>query len=185
MPIKDPEVRRKYFRELMRERRAGTPKRAKPEAAEIERLRNENQRLQAELAALRRRDPSRLPETVTELQAQRRAFEEAKKAKRAAGATRAAENYAGVDEATLQERLQRAELLHKADQTRIRNLTGKVRVLQAMLNEKPTQMPKRLHQQVLNFLHPDRAGSDEVMHKRLQRCFQEFSAIKFKFPPED
>jgi hypothetical protein len=34
---------------------------------------------------------------------------------------------------------------------------------------------------VVGLLHPDRAHSDEPMRKKLEKCFQEFSVIKFKF----
>jgi hypothetical protein len=46
-------------------------------------------------------------------------------------------------------------------------------------------MSKALRWQVLSLLHPDRAHGDESMHKRLESCFQQFSAIKFAFLVED
>jgi hypothetical protein len=45
-------------------------------------------------------------------------------------------------------------------------------------------MSKELHRQVLGWLHPDRAGSDEAMRKKLDKCFKAFSVIEFKFPPD-
>ena len=49
MPIKDPDRRREYFKQLMRKRRAGKPSKA----ATIEALRAEIDRLRHELEAAR------------------------------------------------------------------------------------------------------------------------------------
>jgi hypothetical protein len=44
--------------------------------------------------------------------------------------------------------------------------------------------PSELHRQVLGFLHPDRAHGDEALRKKLEKCFQEFSKVKFTFADE-
>jgi hypothetical protein len=75
-----------------------------------------------------------------------------------------------------------AEKLLQARNAEIRNLMGR---LSWLANEEPLKMSKALHRQVLSLLHPDRAHGDEAMRRRLESCFQQFSAIKFAFPAED
>ena len=69
--------------------------------------------------------------------------------------------------------------------TRIKNLTLTVHLLVQERNAKPPKLSKRLHRQVLGLLHPDRAPDDEALRKKLERCFQEFSVIKFTFPADE
>ena len=82
------------------------------------------------------------------------------------------------EEATLLERFERSEKQLVASKTRIKNL-------KAMLDAKLPMMTKRLHRQVLGLLHPDRALDDEAMRKKMEKCLQEFSVIKFKFPDNE
>ena len=74
------------------------------------------------------------------------------------------------------------EKLLQARNAEIRNLKGR---LSWLANKEPLKMSKALRWQVLSLLHPDRAHGDESMHKRLESCFQQFSAIKFAFLVED
>ena len=82
----------------------------------------------------------------------------------------------------LRDKMECAEKLLEARNAEIRNLKGR---LSWLANKEPPKMSKALHRQVLSLLHPDRAHGDEVMRKRLESCFQQFSAIKFAFPAED
>jgi hypothetical protein len=75
--------------------------------------------------------------------------------------------------ARLRDLVERAGKLLKARNAEIRNLKER-------LNTEPL-MSKALHRQVLSLLHPDRAHGDEVMRKRLEKTFQEFSAVRFVF----
>jgi hypothetical protein len=56
MPFKDPEVRRRYFRELMRRRRAGQQAKPKPSAPAADTVKDARIReLEAELAQAHKR----------------------------------------------------------------------------------------------------------------------------------
>jgi hypothetical protein len=81
----------------------------------------------------------------------------------------------------LRERLHRAEELLQARNTEIANLKAKVRYFEQQ-SPRP-RMTRSLHRQVLSLLHPDRAHQDEALRKKLEKCFQEFSAVTFTFPP--
>jgi len=81
----------------------------------------------------------------------------------------------------LREKLHRAEELLQARNTEIANLKAKVRYLEEQ--PPPPMMTRSLHRQVLSLLHPDRAHRDEALRKKLEKCFQEFSAVTFTFPP--
>jgi hypothetical protein len=83
---------------------------------------------------------------------------------------------------TLREKLQQAEKLLKARNTQIKNLSQR---LNSLANNRSPKMSKQLHRQVLSLLHPDRAHGDEAMRERLEKCFQEFSVVKFAFPEDD
>jgi hypothetical protein len=72
--------------------------------------------------------------------------------------------------------------LLQARNAEIRNLKGR---LSWLANKEPLKMSKALHRQVLSLLHPDRAHGDEAMRERLEKCFQEFSVVKFAFPEDD
>jgi hypothetical protein len=151
---------------------------------ELIEARAEIDRLRKELIAARKPPP--LPETAEEMLAQQKVFREEQKAKRAAKRAAdkalAAELYADDDKPTLQEKLKRAEHLLAARNILIKNLQMKVRCFE---NSSPPRMSKRLHRQVLGWLHPDRAHGDDGQRKILERCFQDFSSIKFTFPPDD
>ena len=180
------EQMREYMREYMRKKRkAANDGLVKPANEEVTALKARIAQLDAELAAARaaRRpvDPPPLPRTVEELKAARAAADEARKIKRAAAKAAAVEKYAAEDEPTLQERLYATERQLAAEKTRTRNLTSKLRALQADLSQKPPRMSKRLHKQVLALLHPDRVISSDPLNKKLERCFQEFSAVNFTF----
>jgi chromosome segregation ATPase len=82
----------------------------------------------------------------------------------------------------LRDKVECAEKLLDSRNAEIRNLKGR---LSWLANKEPLKMSKALHRQVLSLLHPDRAHGDEAMRKRLESCFQQFSAIKFAFPAED
>lgn len=133
---------------------------------EVERLRREVERLRSVNDALR--------QLYQEKQARR--------AKVAAADRVAAETYANDDRVTLLERLLKAEKQLAANRTRIKNLEEKVYWLR---DHSPPRMSKQLYRQVLGLLHPDRAHGDEAMRQKLERCFKEFGAIKFTFPPKD
>jgi hypothetical protein len=85
-------------------------------------------------------------------------------------------------EKTLEKFVECAVKLLQARNAEIRNLKGR---LSWLANKEPLKMSKALHRQVLSLLHPDRAHGDEAMRRRLESCFQQFSAIKFAFPAED
>jgi hypothetical protein len=85
-------------------------------------------------------------------------------------------------EKTLEKFVECAVKLLQARNAEIRNLKGR---LSWLANKEPLKMSKALHRQVLSLLHPDRAHGDEAMRKRLESCFQQFSAVKFAFPAED
>jgi len=102
----------------------------------------------------------------------------ARKAKTAAADEAAAEQYADDDRATLLEKLVHADKQLAASKVRIKNLEAKVRYF---TDRSPPRMSKRLHRQILGWLHPDRAHGDDAQRERLEKCFQEFSAIKFTF----
>jgi predicted nuclease with TOPRIM domain len=74
----------------------------------------------------------------------------------------------------LHDLVKRVEKLLKARNAEIRNLKER---LSSLENKEPL-MSKALHRQVLSLLHPDRAHGDEAMRKRLEKAFQEFSAVK-------
>jgi dynactin complex subunit len=84
-------------------------------------------------------------------------------------------------EKTLEKFVECAVKLLQARNAEIRNLKGR---LSWLANKEPLKMSKALHRQVLSLLHPDRAHGDEAMRKRLESCFQQFSAIEFAFPAE-
>jgi hypothetical protein len=84
-------------------------------------------------------------------------------------------------ERTLEKFVECAVKLLQARNAEIRNLKGR---LSWLANKEPLKMSKALHRQVLSLLHPDRAHGDEAMRKRLESCFQQFSAIEFAFPAE-
>ena len=81
----------------------------------------------------------------------------------------------------LRDKVECAEKLLDSRNAEIRNLKGR---LSWLANKEPLKMSKALHRQVLSLLHPDRAHGDEAMRKRLESCFQQFSAIEFAFPAE-
>ena len=84
-------------------------------------------------------------------------------------------------ERTLEKFVECAVKLLQARNAEIRNLKGR---LSWLANKEPLKMSKALHRQVLSLLHPDRAHGDEAMRKRLESCFQQFSAIEFAFPAQ-
>src|SRR5664279_4126265 len=95
------------------------------DSADLIAARAEIERLRAELAAQHsrgRREPPPLPDTVEGMIAQRKAGEQRKAEERKAKRAAAAAAVPAEDEATLQDKLQRAEQLLKARQTRIQNL---------------------------------------------------------------
>jgi DNA repair exonuclease SbcCD ATPase subunit len=151
---------------------AGAPSSDSPELIEarkeIERLRKENAALRAQKAR------PLLPTTVEEMLAAKRAVEEARKAKRTAARAAAP----AEDEATLQEKLRQAEKQLAANKTRIKNLNAKLQVLS--FNPPPPRMSRWLHRQIRASVHPDNARDDTAKLK-LNRCSQEFNAIKFEF----
>jgi hypothetical protein len=184
------DARRNYQRAYMARRRAAVKAHAKPTEApaqqqtDVAALKDRIRVLEADLArerAAQKANPPPLPRTVEEMLAAKRTHQEALKAKRAAARAAASETPA-EDEATLQEKLHHAEKLLAVNKTRIKNLVAEVRFLSAWA---PPRISRRLHRQVLGFLHPDRAHKDDAMRKRLERCFQQFSVIKFTFPPDD
>jgi hypothetical protein len=130
---------------------------------EIERLRSDNAALWA-------------------LHTTRQAKTAARKAKTAAADATAAEKYADDDRATLLEKIVQADKQLATGKTRIKNLELKVSWLQERF---PPRMSRQLYRQVLGFLHPDRAHNDEEQRLKLEKVFQEFSVIKFTFPPPD
>lgn len=105
----------------------------------------------------------------------------ARKAKMAAADAAKAEMYADDDRAALIEKLVQADKQLMANKTRIKNVVRRLNYLAAT---KPP-MTKRLYRQVLASLHPDRAGKDEELRQTMTKYFQEFSAVKFTFPPDD
>ena len=97
-------------------------------------------------------------------------------------AARAARAASVQQEAALdmsREKLDRAEELLKARNTEISNLEATIRRLE---EQSPPRMSRSLHRRVLGLLHPDRAHDDEELRRKLEKCFQDFSAIKFTFP---
>jgi hypothetical protein len=143
---------------------------------EIERLRSENAALKTQAQDARQQGFQDAMTAFHGARAAQEAEAEARKGKRAAAheaAKKAAANLSADAEKTLIEKLEHAERLLKARTTEVKNLKQK-------LHWTPPPMTKRLHRQVLGLLHPDRAHNDEAMRKRLERCFQEFSAIEFK-----
>ena len=88
---------------------------------------------------------------------------------------------------TLRKKLDRAEGLLEVRNTEIANLEATVRHLEAtalrhLAEQSPPKMSRSLHRRVLGLLHPDRAPDDEELRRKLEECFQDFSAIKFTFP---
>jgi hypothetical protein len=77
----------------------------------------------------------------------------------------------------LRDQLHRAEELLQDRNTEIANLKAKVRYFE----QQSPRMTRSLHRQVLGLLHPDRAHRDEALRKKLEKCFQEFSAVTFTF----
>jgi hypothetical protein len=122
--------------------------------------------------------------------AQRAYYEEmlarraARKAKTAAADQAAAEKYADDDRVTLLEKLVQADKQLAASKSRIKNLDAEIvwfrRERQKIMT--PSRMSRQLHRQVLGWLHPDRAHNDEEQRRKLNKVFQEFSAIEFTFP---
>jgi DNA repair exonuclease SbcCD ATPase subunit len=171
--------RQRAFRARLREKQPGSP--PPPPPHETAALRARIAQLEADLAAAaagRRPDP--LPKTPEELLARAAHLREEQKARRAAAKALAAEKYADMDEKTLQERLESIERQLAAARTEIKNLKAKVRYLS---QKSPPLMTKKLHRQVLSLLHPDRVPSSDPMHRKYERCFQDFSAVAFSFPP--
>jgi hypothetical protein len=144
--------------------------------------------VEAELARYQKVYPPPLPEKLEEWEAARRKAQAQAKAKREKedakreAAKAAAANMTPEEERTVLEKLAQAEKLLQARNTQIGNLK---RRLSYYTDTKPPRMSKRLHRQVLGWLHPDRAHNDEAMRRKLEKCFQQFSTIEFKFPPED
>ena len=108
----------------------------------------------------------------------------ARKAKTAAADQAAAEKYADDDRVTLLEKLVQADKQLAASKSRIKNLDAEIvwfrRERQRIMT--PSRMSRRLHRQVLGWLHPDRAHNDEEERRKLTKVFQEFSVIEFTFP---
>jgi hypothetical protein len=155
--------------EIERLRKAATASADSPELiearAEIERLRNVNA---AQWVYYEHEQAKRV----------------ARKAKAAAADAAAAEKYADEDRAAVVERLVKADKQLAANKTRIKILEAANDRFRRMLTS-PTRMSKQPRRLVRSYLHPDRAHKDEDQRWKLERCFQEFSAIKFEFLPDD
>jgi hypothetical protein len=157
--------------------------------AEIERLRNAasaapSSNSTPELIAARK-EIERLRSMIATQEKyyeERLAAQTVRKAKKAAADAAKAEGYVGDDAATLRAKLVQADEKLAAQKTRISKLEKR---LEYLVHNRPPHMTKKLHRQVLAWLHPDRAHDDEEARKRLEKCFQEFSNIKFPFPPDD
>jgi hypothetical protein len=121
------------------------------------------------------------PRTAEDWAAIKLAATEARKAMLAtARAARAASTQQEETLEALCEKLHRAEELLEARDTEIATLKAKVRHLDE--RSPPPKMSRSLHRQVLSLLHPDRVHDDEELRRKLEKCFQAFSAIKFTFP---
>jgi hypothetical protein len=123
---------------------------------EIERLRNENAALKAQRAgagAGKRPMPPPMPDTVEEWLAQAKAAKqtetEARKAKRAAAPETPAE-----DEATLLEKLEKAEKQLAANKTRIKNLSRELRATKDLYEQQGLMSTKTYHA-ITKCLHTD------------------------------
>jgi hypothetical protein len=138
--------------------------------SELVEARKEVEKLRGENAVIRMLYEDKQAKTAT------------RKAKAAAADRAVAEGYANEDHEALLEKLVQADKQLAANKTRIRNLTAKVGYLS---DHFPPTMSKRLHRQVLGWLHPDRAHGDDVQRLDLEKCFRDFGAIKFRFSPDD
>jgi hypothetical protein len=152
-----------------------------PEAAKLkERIRV----LEAELAVWQRSGrPPPLPKTAEEWDAWREAGNAAK-AKRAAERAAAKAKAASMtpeEERTVLEKLEQAEKSLKARNTQIKNLKADLSWLR---DKTPPKMSKRLYRAICKVLHPD-STTDVETREKLNKIFQEFSVIKFKFPPDE
>ena len=152
---------------------------------ELAAAKQENAALKAEVAKLKaaatdaqQREPPPLPRTVAEMRAAAQAAKEAataaRKAKRAAG-TRPAEPIEPVEAA---EKIAALEQQLKAARTRIRNLTGEVRVMGHSLHqaEQGQYMPPELRKAIQSRLHPDQFTKLEE-RRRYEKLSQDFNQL--------
>lgn len=169
--------KQRRYRERLRASTPPKPERA--DAAEIQRLRTENDALKAELRArgVGNASPPPLPRTAEAFAEAKLAATQERKATRERQ-KRAEAAMPDADRATLQEEVDNLRRLRAADRTQIRNLKAR---LSAVVRATPPRMTKKLYRTVLGFLHPDRAHTDDEMRANLESCFQSFSAIEIMF----
>ena len=139
----------------------------------IDQLRSENSVLRLLLA----QHEGRQAETAAKQAA-------ARKAKKAAADAAAAEGYANDNREALLEKLVQANKQSTASKTRIKNLEAAIEHWRRVVQSKP-RMSRQLYRRVRGYLHPDRAHNDEDQRRKLEKCFQEFCAIEFTFPPKE
>lgn len=195
MPIKDDEARRSYFRDYMRERRAG--KKPEPQAtvdlaaadlaaadlaaaaAELAKAKERISELEDQLSAAKSAPHGQQDTSALEMKNAALSYElfhtknEAERAKKENARLRA-ENKRLIELTPAQREVEATAKLEK----KIASLTKKNEELQARLHlayrSKTVRFPKKLHDEVRSCLHPDRV-QDPELKKRFEKAFQHYN----------
>jgi chromosome segregation ATPase len=192
MPIKDGDARRPSFRDYMRKRRAPSaeihPNLRAAEAAlrEVEAVLGEAEAaaLTAEVAWLRA-ECAKLREQVAALMAENEQLRGRVAELELQAAMLDLFPQAPETPESLSAKLESAERQLQGARSQVKNFKLHNAHLNRLLESKPPLMTRKLHREIRGFLHPDRAPDDAAQRKRLERCFQRFSAVKFTFDERD
>jgi hypothetical protein len=192
MPIKDGDARRTHFRDYMRKRRAPSaetdPNLREAEAAlrEVEAVLGDAEAaaLAAEVACLRA-ESAKLREQLAVLTAENEQLRGRVAELELQVAMLDLFPQAPETLESLSAKLESTEQQLQGARTQVKNFKLHNAHLNRLLESKLPLMTRKLHREIRGFLHPDRAPGDAAQRKRLERCFQGFSAVKFTFDERD